>query len=86
MGFKLYQFERIYSWIDPYSYSSNEGRHLITSLNAIGSGEIFGKGYKGREVYVAESHTDLFSQRLGKIGDSSARAWSFACTFSSFII
>lgn len=59
LGFKLYQFERIYSWFDPYSYSSNEGRHLITALNAIGSGEIFGKGYKGREVYVAESHTDF---------------------------
>lgn len=59
LGFKLYHFERIYSWLDPYSYASNEGRHLITSLNAIGSGEIFGKGYKGREVYVAESHTDF---------------------------
>ena len=74
MGFKLYQFERIYSWIDPYSYSSNEGRHLITSLNAIGSGEIFGKGYKGREVYVAESHTDFIfttiSEDWGFIGAS----------------
>jgi rod shape determining protein RodA len=66
MGFKLYQFERIYSWIDPYSYSSNEGRHLITSLNAIGSGEIFGKGYKGREVYVAESHTDFIFTTIGE--------------------
>lgn len=66
MGFKLYQFERIYSWIDPYSYSSNEGRHLITSLNAIGSGEIFGKGYQGREVYVAESHTDFIFTTIGE--------------------
>ena len=66
MGFKIYQFERIYSWIDPYSYSSNEGRHLITSLNAIGSGEIFGKGYKGREVYVAESHTDFIFTTIGE--------------------
>jgi rod shape determining protein RodA len=66
LGFKLYQFERIYSWFDPYSYSSNEGRHLITSLNAIGSGEIFGKGYKGREVYVAESHTDFIFTTIGE--------------------
>ena len=66
MGFKPYQFERIYSWLDPYSYSSNEGRHLITSLNAIGSGEIFGKGYKGREVYVAESHTDFIFTTIGE--------------------
>lgn len=65
-GFKSYQAARIYSWIDPYSYSSNEGMHLITSLNAIGSGEIFGKGYKGREVYVAESHTDFIFTSIGE--------------------
>ncbi|KAA0948431.1 rod shape-determining protein RodA [Sporosarcina sp. ANT_H38] len=73
-GFKPYHFERIYSWLDPYSYSSNEGRHLITSLNAIGSGEVFGKGYQGREVYVAESHTDFIfttiSEDWGFIGAS----------------
>ncbi|BAQ08957.1 FtsW/RodA/SpoVE family cell cycle protein [Sporosarcina sp. FSL W7-1349] len=66
LGFKPYQFQRIYSWLDPYSYSSNEGRHLITSLNAIGSGEIFGKGFQGREVYVAESHTDFIFTTIGE--------------------
>ena len=65
-GFKPYHFERIYSWIDPYSYSSNEGLNLITSLNAIGSGEIFGKGYQGREVYVPESHTDFIFSTIGE--------------------
>lgn len=65
-GFKSYQAARIYSWIDPYSYSSAEGMHLITSLNAIGSGEILGKGYKGREVYVAESHTDFIFTSIGE--------------------
>lgn len=66
LGFKPYHFERIYSWLDPYSYASNEGRHLITSLNAIGSGEIFGKGFQGREVYVAESHTDFIFSVIGE--------------------
>ncbi|WP_285399991.1 FtsW/RodA/SpoVE family cell cycle protein [Lysinibacillus sp. fls2-241-R2A-57] len=65
-GLKPYQFARIYSWLDPYSYSSSEGYHLITSLNAIGSGEIFGKGYKGREVYVAEGHTDFIFTVIGE--------------------
>ena len=65
-GFKPYHFERIYSWLDPYSYASNEGLHLITSLNAIGSGEIFGKGFQGREVYVAESHTDFIFSTIGE--------------------
>ncbi|MGG0642339.1 FtsW/RodA/SpoVE family cell cycle protein [Sporosarcina gallistercoris] len=66
LGFKPYQFQRIYSWLDPYSYSSNEGLHLITSLNAIGSGEIFGKGFKDREVYVPESHTDFIFSVIGE--------------------
>ena len=39
-GFQKYQFARIYSWLDPYSYATSDGYHLITSLNAIGSGEI----------------------------------------------
>ncbi|MFJ7935000.1 FtsW/RodA/SpoVE family cell cycle protein [Sporosarcina sp. NPDC096371] len=65
-GFKPYQAARIYSWLDPYKYSSDEGMHLITSLNAIGSGEILGKGYKGREVYVAESHTDFIFTSIGE--------------------
>ncbi|MEB2280379.1 rod shape-determining protein RodA [Lysinibacillus xylanilyticus] len=65
-GFKPYQFARIYSWLDPYSFSSSEGYHLITSLNAIGSGEIFGKGFRSREVYVAENHTDFIFTVIGE--------------------
>ena len=65
-GFSPYQFARIYSWLDPYSYSSGSGYHLITSLNAIGSGEIFGKGYLDHEVYVAESHTDFIFTVIGE--------------------
>ncbi len=66
LGFSSYQFARIYSWIDPYSYASDEGMHLITSLNAIGSGEIFGKGYGGRVVYVPENHTDFIFAVIGE--------------------
>lgn len=66
LGFDAYQLARIYSWLDPYSYAASEGYHLITSLNAIGSGEIFGKGYGGREVYVAENHTDFIFAVIGE--------------------
>ena len=65
-GLQAYQFARIYSWLDPYSYASDEGMHLITSLNAIGSGEIFGKGYGGRVVYVPENHTDFIFAVIGE--------------------
>lgn len=65
-GFNPYQFARIYSWLDPYAYASDEGMHLITSLNAIGSGEIFGKGYGERIVYVPENHTDFIFAVIGE--------------------
>lgn len=65
-GLQAYQFARIYSWLDPYSYAADEGMHLITSLNAIGSGEIFGKGYGGRVVYVPENHTDFIFAVIGE--------------------
>ncbi|MBD7946141.1 MULTISPECIES: FtsW/RodA/SpoVE family cell cycle protein [Psychrobacillus] len=65
-NFEPYQFARIYSWIDPYSYASNEGMHLISALNAIGSGEVFGKGYGGRVVYVPENHTDFIFAVIGE--------------------
>ncbi|WP_010290633.1 rod shape-determining protein RodA [Kurthia massiliensis] len=66
LGLKPYQFARIYSWLDPYSYSSSDGYHLVKSLNAIGSGQVFGKGYKGHEVYVPENHTDFIFSIIGE--------------------
>lgn len=66
LGFNKYQLARVYSWLDPYSYSKDEGFHLISSLNAIGSGEIFGKGFMGREVYVMENHTDFIFTVIGE--------------------
>ncbi|MGX9136247.1 rod shape-determining protein RodA [Rummeliibacillus sp. JY-2-4R] len=66
LGFSPYQFARIYSWLDPYSYSSGDGYHLISSLNAIGSGGILGKGFKHRQVYVPENHTDFVFSVIGE--------------------
>ncbi|EPD49826.1 FtsW/RodA/SpoVE family cell cycle protein [Paenisporosarcina sp. FSL H8-0542] len=65
-GFKAYQFGRIYSWLDPYSYSTSEGYNLINAMTAIGSGGITGKGYQGREVYVPENHTDFIFTVIGE--------------------
>ncbi|WP_335872343.1 FtsW/RodA/SpoVE family cell cycle protein [Bacillus sp. 2205SS5-2] len=74
LGVKSYQFGRIYSWLDPYSYQDREGFHLVKSLNAIGSGQISGKGYQDREVYLPESHTDfifsIIGEEYGFIGSS----------------
>lgn len=65
-GFDPYQFKRIYSWFDPYSYRSNEGLQLIQALTAIGSGGMSGKGFQGREVYVSENHTDFIFTVIGE--------------------
>ena len=66
LGFDPYQFKRIYSWLDPYSYPTNEGMHLIQSLTAIGSGGMSGKGFQGREVNVPENHTDFIFSVIGE--------------------
>jgi rod shape determining protein RodA len=66
LNVKPYQFGRIYAWLDPYNYSKLEGFHLINSLNAIGSGQIFGKGYNDGEVYIPENHTDFIFSVIGE--------------------
>jgi rod shape determining protein RodA len=63
---KTYQFGRIYAWIDPESYQSEYGYHLIKSLRAIGSGMLTGKGFSYREVYIPESHTDFIFSVIGE--------------------
>lgn len=66
LGFDPYQNARVYSWLDPYSYATGEGYNLINAMTAIGSGEITGKGYQGRQVYVPENHTDFIFTVIGE--------------------
>jgi rod shape determining protein RodA len=69
---KQYQFGRIYSWLDPVTYSSGDGYHLLNSLKAIGSGMLMGKGIGTNEVYIPENHTDfvftVIAEQYGFIG------------------
>lgn len=70
-----YQTSRIYAWLDPYNYARGSGYQLITSLQAIGSGGISGKGFMAKEVYVADRHTDfifsVIAEEFGFIGASA---------------
>lgn len=66
LGVKTYQFNRIYSWIDPQNHGSSSGYHLVKSMQAIGSGMMMGKGFNGREVYIPESHTDFIFSVIGE--------------------
>ena len=66
IGVKQYQFDRIYSWLDPYNNQSTTGYQLTRALLAIGSGETSGKGYGHRDVYLPESHTDFIFTTVGE--------------------
>ncbi|WP_145444225.1 FtsW/RodA/SpoVE family cell cycle protein [Staphylococcus pettenkoferi] len=66
VGIKTYQLGRINSWLDPYTYSSGDGYHLTESLKAIGSGQLFGKGFNHGEVYIPENHTDFIFSVVGE--------------------
>ncbi|KRG09558.1 rod shape-determining protein RodA [Staphylococcus sp. NAM3COL9] len=66
LGIKTYQLGRISSWLDPYTYSSGDGYHLTESLKAIGSGQLFGKGFNQGEVYIPENHTDFIFSVIGE--------------------
>ncbi|WP_174735088.1 FtsW/RodA/SpoVE family cell cycle protein [Mesobacillus harenae] len=61
-----YQFRRIYAWLDPHSFQTGDGYHLINSMRAIGSGMLTGKGFNGREVYIPENHTDFIFSVIGE--------------------
>lgn len=63
---KPYQFNRIYSWLDPYKYKSDAGYQLINSLLAIGSGQTVGKGLNMSEVAIPERQTDFIFSVIGE--------------------
>lgn len=60
-----YQFDRINTWIDPENYP-DAGRQLRSSIMSIGSGEVFGKGFMGKQVYLPERHTDFIFSVIGE--------------------
>lgn len=76
---KPYQKERLKIFLNPESDPQRSGYHLIQSKIAVGSGQLFGKGYlKGRInklKYLPDKHTDFIFPVL-------AEEWGF---FGSFI-
>ncbi|MTT30586.1 rod shape-determining protein RodA [Terrilactibacillus sp. BCM23-1] len=65
---KQHQSARFYGWLDPYKYTNDQGYQLITSLNAVGTGQLFNKGLDPA-VFFPEAHTDfIFSVIAGSFG------------------
>lgn len=75
---KNYQKKRILALVYPDEYSKNESYQTEKSIEAIGSGKLFGKGlFNGilnKSDYVPEPHTDFI---LAVIGEE----WGFIGTF-----
>ncbi len=77
-GLKPYQQQRLISFLDPGSDPKGSGYNSIQSMIAVGSGQLFGKGYrKGTQSqlnFLPEHHTDfifsVFSEEHGFVGCS----------------
>lgn len=77
-GLKPYQRQRIITFIDPMSDPKGAGYNSIQSMIAVGSGQLWGKGFKkGTQAhlnFLPEHHTDfifsVFSEEWGFMGCS----------------
>lgn len=75
-GLREYQRKRIHTFIDPYEDAKGTGYNAIQSEIAIGSGRLFGKGFKNSSQaslnYLPENHTDfvfaIFNEEHGFFG------------------
>lgn len=66
LGVRPYQFERIYSWLQPEMYATEGGFQLANSMRAIGSGGVEGKGFGQGIIYIPENHTDFIFTIIGE--------------------
>jgi len=71
---KPYQRQRILTFLNPESDPLGSGYHIIQSKIAVGSGQLFGKGYlagtQGQLKFLPEQHTDFIFSVL-------AEEWGF---------
>jgi len=77
LGIEEYQINRILTWFDPTKVSTDATFHFDRALMALGSGQLFGKGMDGAEVYYPEAQTDFIFSIIGE---------SFGFVGSAFVI
>lgn len=69
---KDYQKNRLIAFINPEADPKDAGYHVLQSRIAIGSGQVWGKGFrKGTQVqgkFIPESHTDFIFTVIGEEG------------------
>ena len=70
---KEYQQRRILAWLHPEDYASSDAYQTLNSMMAIGSGQLYGKGYNTNEIssvlnggFISESQTDFIFTVIGE--------------------
>lgn len=66
IGIQQYQVNRILTWFDSSQTSSDANWHFDRAHMALGSGQLFGKGLSGVEVYYSEAQTDFIFSVIGE--------------------
>lgn len=65
-----YQLKRLIVFVNPEADKTGDGFHILQSLWAIGSGELWGKGYRmgtqGQLNFLPEHHTDFIFSVVGE--------------------
>lgn len=65
---------RILGWLYPHEYATDEGFQLLSSLRAIGSGQLFGKGFGNSHVDLPVAYSDfifpIIAEQFGFLGAS----------------
>lgn len=68
-----YQQRRILAWLHPEDYANAEAYQTLNSMMAIGSGQLYGKGYNTNEIssvlnggFISESPTDFIFTVIGE--------------------
>ncbi|WP_125581401.1 FtsW/RodA/SpoVE family cell cycle protein [Lacticaseibacillus suibinensis] len=66
LGFAAYQFKRIDSWLDPSGATSTSSYQLWQSMKAIGSGQMYGRGFNNLKVTVPVRESDMAFSTIGE--------------------
>src|SRR6185503_19443614 len=64
-----YRLRRLMSFLDPWSDSAGSGFHVVQSLIAFGSGQLWGRGLgesRQKLFYLPEAHTDFVYSVIGE--------------------
>ncbi len=67
VGFHQYQFKRIDSWLNPFHDIQGSSMQQAYGMMAVGSGEMFGKGFNVSDIYVPVRESDMIFTMIGEM-------------------